>query len=340
MTALKEYDRLEAPGLWRPDPSAQRVDVVVSIGEATLTLTDHAERALAHWSLAALHRKNPSKRPALYAPSEADDEAEELELSDDDMILAIERIRKAIARRRPRSGRLRLLLTGGVAVAVVAAALVWVPETLTRQTVALLPEPTRTEVGERLMTRIRRVAGSPCTSASGQAALDQLTRRVLGRQDVRVLVVPDGVDTARGVPGRIILINRDLIEDEDEPDVAAGFVLAEYQRAQDTDPMRALLDQAGLVTTVKLLTTGEVSDTVLDDYARHLLTAEAPPVDTVALLDAFEAAGLRSTPYAYALDPTGETTLPLIEADPVPVSAAEPLLPDAAWVSLQSICET
>ena len=74
----------------RPDPSAQRVDVVVSIGEATLTLTDHAERALAHWSLAALHRKNPSKRPALYAPSEADDEAEELELSDDDMILAID----------------------------------------------------------------------------------------------------------------------------------------------------------------------------------------------------------------------------------------------------------
>ena len=30
----------------------------------------------------------------------------------------------------------------------------------------------------------------------------------------------------------------------------------------------------------------------------------------------------------------------LIEADPVPVTAAEPLLPDASWVSLQSICET
>ena len=90
MTALKEYDRLEASGLWRADPTAQRVEVVVSIGDATLTLTDTAERALAHWSLAAVHRKNPSKRPALYAPSDAADEAEELELSDDDMIAAIE----------------------------------------------------------------------------------------------------------------------------------------------------------------------------------------------------------------------------------------------------------
>ncbi|MEC7762605.1 MAG: hypothetical protein VX874_11925 [Pseudomonadota bacterium] len=340
MTALKEYDRLEAPGLWRPDPSAQRVDVVVSIGDATLTLTDHAERALTHWSLAALHRKNPSTRPALYAPSEAADEAEELELSDDDMIAAIERIRKAIARRRPRSGRVRLVLTGGIAAALVAFAIVWVPDSLTRQTVTLLPEPTRAEVGERLLTRIRRVAGAPCTSASGQIALDQLTRRVLGTNDIRVLVVPDGVETARVVPGRIILLNRDLIEDEDEPDVAAGFLLAEFQRAQETDPMRALLDHAGFVTTAKLLTTGEVADAVLDDYARHLLTAETPPLDTETLLAAFETAGLRSTPYAYAVDPSGETTLPLIEADPVPVSAAEPLLPDAAWVSLQSICET
>lgn len=339
MTALKEYDRLEASGLWRADPTAQRVEVVVSIGDATLTLTDTAERALAHWSLAAVHRKNPSKRPALYAPSDAADEAEELELSDDDMIAAIERIRKAIARRRPRSGRVRLVLTGAVAAALVTATLVWVPETLTRQTVALLPDATRTEVGDRLMNRIRRVSGAPC-DGSGQSALDQLTRRVLGTGRTRVLVVPDGVATARVVPGSIILVNRDLIVDENEPDVVAGFILAENLRARQTDPMRALLDHAGLMTTAKLLTTGEVSDAVLDDYARHLLTAEAEPLDNDALLTAFEAAGLRSTPYAYALDPSGETTLPLIEADPVPVTAAEPLLPDASWVSLHSICET
>jgi hypothetical protein len=61
-------------------------------------------------------------------------------------------------------------------------------------------------------------------------------------------------------------------------------------------------------------------------------------VDDELLLARFEAAAVRSTPYAFALDPTGETTLGLIEADPVPLAVAAPLMPDADWVSLQGIC--
>lgn len=44
MTALREYDRLEATGLWRPGPEEQRREVVVSIGEATLVITDMRDR--------------------------------------------------------------------------------------------------------------------------------------------------------------------------------------------------------------------------------------------------------------------------------------------------------
>ena len=50
MTALKEYARLESGGLWRADADAQRRDVIVSFGDATLVISDSAERALAHWS--------------------------------------------------------------------------------------------------------------------------------------------------------------------------------------------------------------------------------------------------------------------------------------------------
>ena len=52
----------------------------------------------------------------------------------------------------------------------------------------------------------------------------------------------------------------------------------------------------------------------------------------------FEAASLRSTPYAYAVDITGERTLGLIEADPFAASAPDPVMNDSDWLRLQAIC--
>ena len=64
MTALKEYDRIEATGLWRANADAQRREVIVSIGDATLTISDHNDRALAHWSLPAIERANQRRAEA------------------------------------------------------------------------------------------------------------------------------------------------------------------------------------------------------------------------------------------------------------------------------------
>ena len=64
-TVLEKYQRLEAEGVWRPDPDVQRRDVIVSIGEATLILSDLNENALTHWSLPAVKRMNPGQRPAI-----------------------------------------------------------------------------------------------------------------------------------------------------------------------------------------------------------------------------------------------------------------------------------
>lgn len=338
MTALSDYDRLEASGLWRPDPEAQRVEVIVSIGAATLVISDSAERVLSHWSLPALHRINPGKEPALYAPSSAPDEDETLELSDDDFVAAIERLRKIIDKRRPRQGRLRLVLTVALVALMAIGAVTWLPGALVNQTLSVLPKPSRDAVGDALLTRIRRVAGVPCDSQLGRAALDKIGKRAAQTAPGDVLVVSSGVSAAAHLPGGIILLNRALVEDYEEPDVAAGFILMEATRAKTYDPMRALLDYGGLPSTVRLLTTGAVRDEVLDGYAEKLLLrppSALPLEDTVA---AFAAARLRTTPYAYALDPSGEATLDLIEADPIPMSEAAPLIADSDWVSLQGIC--
>src|SRR6056297_3625758 len=84
MTALKQFARLEAPGIWRAEPEAQRRDVVVAFGDATLVISDQAGRALSHWSLAAVARINPGDLPALYTPSA--DALEVLEIEDDSMV--------------------------------------------------------------------------------------------------------------------------------------------------------------------------------------------------------------------------------------------------------------
>ena len=338
MTALKEFDRLEATGLWRAAPEAQRREVIVSLGDATLTISDISGTALAHWSLAAVRRVG-TDLPALYHPD--GDPGETLELPADEtvMIDAITRILRSIDRRRPRPGYLRLVLGLGFGAAVTAAAIFWLPEALERYTVNVVPAVKRTEIGTALLTRMSRVAGQPCYAAPARDPLRRLARRVLGpgREDT-VFVLPGGVQDSVHLPGRIILLNRAVVEDHDDVDVAAGYILAEAVRAAARDPLEDLLDQAGLMASLRLVTTGALPEEVLDSYAEHLLSQPMGEDDVEALLAAFATAELRSTPYAYARDVTGETVLPLIEADPRAGTGSRDVLSDADWVRLQGIC--
>ena len=116
MTALDRFVRLESGGLWRPEPEAQRREVVISFGDATLVIADGAGRPLAHWSLPALERQNPDEMPAIYAPD--DDASEIVEIADDTMVAAIEEIRAALLTSRTHPGKLRHWITTGLIAAV------------------------------------------------------------------------------------------------------------------------------------------------------------------------------------------------------------------------------
>lgn len=336
MTALKQYQRLESLGVWRERPDAQRRDVIVKFGDASLVMSDRNERALAHWSLAAVTRTNPGQMPAIFTP---DAEATEtLEIDDTTMIEAIEKVRQLINRRRPQPGRLRSGLLATALAAVAAILVFWMPEALIRHTVAAVPNATRDAIGRTLLTDIGRIAGQPCRTDRGALALSHMAERLLGAEGWRIVVLPGGVRTAALLPGRIILVNRALVEDFETPEVVAGFVLREAARRERTDPLDALLREAGSLTALRLLTTGAVPRDVLSDYAERTL-ATPPPAPAIGdVLARFTAARVPSTPYAYAIDISGEATLPLIEADPMRGTIAEPVLTDADWVSLQGIC--
>lgn len=333
MTALQRYDRLEAEGVWRPAPDAQRQEVIVVLGDATLVISDRGERPLAHWSLPAVERIGTAL-PARYVPGpEAD---EELEIADAEMVSAIETIRTAVARRQARPGALRATILGLLLVAVAGALVFWLPDALIRHTARVVPGPTRAEIGKAMFDHVTRLTGAPCSDSTENAALSRLDRRLRTAQGALILV-PGGAVESLHLPGGAIVLRRTVVEDHDQPAVAAGYILAEETARQARDPLLEMLQNAGPLVAFRLLTTGEIPDDVLSREAQRLVTdgADTPPHD--ALIAAFAAAGVSTQPYAYARDITGEETLWLIEADPAP-DGGRPVLSDGDWVSLQGAC--
>ncbi len=335
MTALTQYARLEATALWRPTPDEQRREVVVSIGDATLIIIDKNETPITHWSLAAVERANPGKRPALFHPNGDPGETLELPETEGEMIDAIEKLRKAVERARPHPGRLRWAGMAISILVVIWAVVFWLPGALLVHTLNVVPDVKRAEIGAALLNRIERVSGPTCMDAGGLAALALLSKRL---EAGTVAVLPQVNGATLHLPGGTVLLDRAVIEDYEEPDVAAGYIVTELVRQALADPLEPLLQSVGLLENFRLLTTGGLTDSALDSYAEQIMTLARPAPDTETLLARFEDVSLRSTPYAYARDITGETTLGLIEADPMSGKLTEPLLSDKNWLQLQAIC--
>lgn len=337
MTALRKYQRLECPGLWREQANSQRREVAVGFREATLVLADpRTGTALAQWSLPAVRRANPGSVPAVYVPAE--DSPESLEVDDEDMIAALETVRGAVARARPRPGRLRAWLVGGATAAVLGLGLFWLPGALVAHTASVLPGSTRAEIGLLALADLSRLTGAPCTTRLGQGAEELLSERVFGPGGPALVVMRDGIETTASLPGGLVLLSRALVEGEGGPEAVAGFALAEIERSRIADPMVPILRHAGPVATFRLLTTGVLAPEAVHGYGEVLLSARPVAVDEEILLGRFSAAQIPSSPYAYALDPSGETVLGLIEADPFRGVAPRPVLEDGDWISLQAIC--
>ena len=338
MTALKKYQKLECLGLWREGAQGQRREVIANLGATSLVLSDpKREVALTHWSLPAIRRLNPGDMPALFAPGP--DDGESLELDDPEMITALETVHAAIRAARPHPGRLRNSLLAIVALGVLAVGVFWLPDALVQHTASFVPPTTRTEIGRLALDDLSRLTGQPCQSKPGLAALEKLSARLFGPDSgVTIAVVRTGLTQAHSLPGRLVVLPEALLAEQDGPESAAGFALAARIGAEMTDPMIALLHLAGTPATFRLLTSGALPQSALSGYAEALIaTPPTPPSDAI-LLPRFEAAGLATSPYAYARDPSGESTLTLIEADPFTNVAPSALLPDGDWVSLQDIC--
>lgn len=339
MTALNQYQRLEAVGVWRETPQSQKRDVIVSFGDATLVLTDpKTELPLAHWSLPAVARVNPGELPATYSPG-GDDTDELLEVEDDLMISAIERVHRAIEASRPHPGRLRNgMMLGGAAVMAIIG-IFWLPPAIVHHAAQVAPPAQRAEIGNAVLSEITQITGSPCHRPAATVAAQDLIDNLLG-PGRQIVIVPTTLRGAIRLPGPITVIGNDLIVGQQSPEVAAGYILAAEATAEKSDPLLNALRYAGPRATFQLMTTGVLPRTTLEGYGSRVLAAPQSAPDDERLLSLFEHAGVSSEPYARSIDPTGEATLALIEADPYRTALpARPVLDDREWIALQQICD-
>ncbi|WP_373354439.1 hypothetical protein [Pseudoroseicyclus sp. CXY001] len=336
VTALSQYQRLESGGLWRADSDAEEREVFVSFGDATLVIAAPDGRPLAHWSLPAIERQNPGTRPALFTPGP--DSGEVLQIEEALMIDAIERVRKVLARSRPRRGRLRYLGLGTFLAVLLAVVVFWLPGALQRQTLAVVPLAKRLEIGASLLGNLQRLAGASCRDPLGSQALITLQERLFSDGDGRLVVLPEAPDFGIILPGRIVILSAEMIEASEEAAIPAGHALTAWIARQDDDPMEALLKDAGLGATLTLLTTGDLPPGAIEDHAAHLLVEPPPAPPRAELAAGFEAEGLSFAAWAAAVDPEGARfgTNP----GPIPETLTRvPLLTDSDWIALKGICQ-
>lgn len=227
MTALAQYQRLEAIGLWQPAGGAPPREVVVSFGQATLVLSDPGtETPLTHWSLPAITSLAPGRHPAIYAPGPPGEDGtptETLTIDEPEMIDAIARVHHAIDAALPHPGRLRRRLIGGIALIAVAAGIWWLPGWIIHHTIRIAPPAQRALVGEAALADLTRITGPACRRPAGDTVLARLADRLAaatgrdgaGSADrdarLRLHVLAGGIRGAVALPGGIVLIGPDLL---------------------------------------------------------------------------------------------------------------------------------
>ncbi|MFN3643358.1 MAG: hypothetical protein ACK4TB_10600 [Gemmobacter sp.] len=336
MTVLRRYVRLESSGLWRDGPNAQRRDVVVQLGDASLTFLDvRSGVALSHWSLPALARLNPGSLPALYAPG-GDDSGETLELAEAEMIDAIETVRGAIGAARPRPWRLRLaILTGSVAL-LLALGVFWLPRALATHAAAVAPAAARAEIGRLVLADLSRFTDRPCIAPAGQRAARALAERLFGPGGADIVVVRDGIRGAVQLPGRIVVLDARTLGAVDAPELVAGHLLAARLQAEAVDPLIPVLRYAGVAATLRLLTSGKLPRDSVAGYSKGHIALPPHPVGDAALAERAAAAQVDLGPYAAAMG--GRAAL-LDAMEKARVTAPRVVLSDADWISLRAICD-
>ncbi|MBP7001254.1 hypothetical protein [Amaricoccus sp.] len=331
MTALDKYVRLEALGQWREARGAAAREVVVSFGDATLVLTDLADRPLGHWALAGVQAVGRDGPATVYAMTR--DGEETLAIKDADMVEAIaavsraHRLREIVPGPKPRPRRWWPWLLVAAAAALAAGL---APPLLRAQAARMAPPEAVEEFGDRMLLQIMAARGPLCADAEGRRALATLVGRVAEGTTPRVRALDLGATPVTLLPGPTVALGRTALLQADDPAEIAGWVALALAREEMQPGAERLMAEIGPVADLRYVLTGRLSEAAL---GRAIVAAMAPPtpVEIEAAFERLRVAGLPTAPFADGLRRAGH--------DAPPASAeGKAALSDRDWVALQGLC--
>tara|TARA_R110002096_G_scaffold22170_6_gene71541 strand:+ start:12852 stop:13853 length:1002 start_codon:yes stop_codon:yes gene_type:complete len=331
MTAIKEFERLEALGLWRETSDAQRREVVISFGDTTLVLSDINNRPLTHWSLAAIENIGTADSGTIFTVDELG--AETLEIEDPTMIMAIGKIRAAIDASRPHPGRLRWYISAITLLLFVGFSLFWLPDALTKYAASIVPQPRAEQIGDALIKAVQKTTGSVCSSPSGTRALQRLEKRVFGTSANRLRIIEMGSRPSFHLPGGNILLNQNLTVQSSEANLLAGYAIMERASQQEETPFLELFNFIGMRKTFGFLGTGSISNTDLNAFADWQLSGPTSDPSPELMMNIFKSANVPFTDFA-----THSKRPDMLKMQDIPEDSTTPILSDNDWISLQEIC--
>ena len=337
MTALTQYQRLEATGIWRKSAEAQRLDVIISIGESSLVITDINEKPLAHWSLAALAVIQSKDGNKLYHPDGDPGETLELGSNENEMAKAIEKLMKAVDRRRPKPGRLRIFSLASISIVILGLSIFWLPAALRDYTQKIIPEVREQEMGKAVFNEFISFVGAPCSRELGIIALDKFSSN-LGLEEYSFHIVPSETIEAIHLPGKIIVVSKALVEDFDDPDVLAGHILAQIQREAKSNALDELMKQMNNIEIIQFLLGKSPDASTLREFSKDWIIKKQVDIDLETLMNEFNKKAISALPYSYAIDVTGQSTQFMINNEKISQKVRKPSLDDSAWLAMQTIC--
>ena len=372
MTALAQYERLEAPGLYFDGETARSREVVVKFGDASLIVLSLEDVPITHWSLAGL--RDISQKSGGLALTPDPDGDERLLIEDAEMAAAIVAVCPDLRKVRAASGRswARVALWSAAALGAVYAIIFHLVPALSDQMAVLIPPEAEVALGDEMAGQFARLLTREdepryCSTRAGDRALAALTDRLAAGAethvplDVRVLDHP--MVNAFALPGGRIVVFRGLLREAESPEELAGVLAHEIGHVAARDPTRLALRSAGTAGLLGLLlgdVTGATAtvalseamlrsgyqreaETEADRYAADLLAREGLPTGPLAgffdkLRDVHG-----DTPKLFShlsthpdLKGRAEATR---EADTIGDGTFRPALSDQQWVALRNICQ-
>ncbi len=331
MNPIKDFDRLEAMGLWREVGTRQRKEVVVSFGKSTLVLTDINNNPLTHWSLASINHLGQSDRGSIFSADPTGEET--LEIEDPTMIAAISKIRSTIDAARPHPGRLRAIFRWGSILIFALLVIFWAPSVVKNYAAHVVPAAKAQEISEAVLVSMERITGKRCTTIEAAEALNRLEVRLFPEQpkDIHVLQLGSRISTT--LPDGDVILNGRRLAEMPTPEIAAGFVLAEGLANKENAVMQKLFRSLTIREAARFLSNGKIASDRIDALANQLLFDQPISIDAKALHVRFFETQIPHRPYANFTNSGALAVLPNAQIDNI-----DPLLSDAEWLAVTEVC--